>query len=112
MFKVKYRSHNTEERLKARFFSKGYNQQEKINFFETFLFIVKQRTIRTVLSLVVIKKWHIHEMDVRNAFSNDILQETVCISASLGCKNAIHPSFVCKLDKAMYDLKQYLVQSI
>lgn len=48
-------------------------------------------------------------MDVRNAFLNDILQETVYISAPLGFRNAIHPSFVCKLDKALYDLKQTLV---
>lgn len=54
MFKVKYRSYNTEERLKARLVAKGYNQQEENDSFETFLLIVKQETIRMVLSLVVI----------------------------------------------------------
>lgn len=36
MFKVKYKVDNTVKRLKARLVAKGYNQQEGVDYSETF----------------------------------------------------------------------------
>lgn len=78
--KVKYTSDNTVDKLKARHVANNYNQQEGINFFETFSRVVKQVTIRMILSLAVIQKWHIHQLDVTNAFLNGILWEIVYLT--------------------------------
>lgn len=34
-------------------------------------------TVRTVLGLAVSNKWHIHQMDIYNAFLNDDLQDEI-----------------------------------
>ncbi|GJV21312.1 ribonuclease H-like domain-containing protein [Tanacetum coccineum] len=43
-----------------------------VDFDETFSLVVKPATIRTVLSLVVSRQWPIHQLDVKNAFLNEI----------------------------------------
>ncbi|GJY22120.1 ribonuclease H-like domain-containing protein [Tanacetum coccineum] len=48
-----------------------------VDFDETFSLVVKPATIRTVLSLVVLRTWPIHQLDVKNAFLNGDLSETV-----------------------------------
>ncbi|GJU95744.1 ribonuclease H-like domain-containing protein [Tanacetum coccineum] len=58
----------------------GSNQQHKVDFVETFSPVVKPATIRTVLSLDVSRQWPIHQLDVKNAFLNGDLSETVNIS--------------------------------
>nr|GEV95359.1 ribonuclease H-like domain-containing protein [Tanacetum cinerariifolium] len=52
-------------------------QQLGIDCDETFSPVVKPATIRTVLSLAVSRKWPIHQLDVKNAFLNGDLSETV-----------------------------------
>nr|GFC09065.1 ribonuclease H-like domain-containing protein [Tanacetum cinerariifolium] len=53
------------------------SQQLGIDCDETFSPVVKPATIRTVLSLAVFRKWPIHQLDVKNAFPNGDLSETV-----------------------------------
>lgn len=50
VFKLKQREDGTIERYKARLVTKGFNQQQGIDFDETFSPVVKHTTIRTVLS--------------------------------------------------------------
>lgn len=45
-------------------------------------------------------------MDVRNAFLNGILNETVFISQPPGFKHETYPSQVCKRKRALYGLKR------
>ncbi|GJT44411.1 ribonuclease H-like domain-containing protein [Tanacetum coccineum] len=55
----------------------GSSQQLGVDFDEPFSPVVKPATIRTVLSLAVSRKWPIHQLDVKNAFLNGDLFETV-----------------------------------
>nr|GEY31414.1 ribonuclease H-like domain-containing protein [Tanacetum cinerariifolium] len=55
----------------------GSSQQLGVDFNETFSPVVKPTTIRTIFSLVVSRKWLIHQLDVKNAFLNGDLYETV-----------------------------------
>ncbi|GJV15798.1 putative reverse transcriptase domain-containing protein [Tanacetum coccineum] len=58
----------------------GSSQQLGVDFDEIFSLDVKPATIRMVLSLVVSRKWLIHQLDVKNAlnaFLNNDLSKTV-----------------------------------
>nr|GEU48706.1 ribonuclease H-like domain-containing protein [Tanacetum cinerariifolium] len=75
--KHKVHADGTLSRYKARLVANGSSQQIGIDVDETFSLVVKPTTIRTILSLVVSRKWPIHQLDVKNAFLNDGLLETV-----------------------------------
>ena len=68
LFKHKYKSNGDLERHKARLVCDGRSQEVGVDCDETFSPVVKQATIRTVLSLAMAKKWSIHQLDVKNAF--------------------------------------------
>ncbi|GJR59577.1 ribonuclease H-like domain-containing protein [Tanacetum coccineum] len=72
-----YQGPQTLSRYKARLVANGSSQQLGVDFDETFSLVVKPATIRTVLSLAVSRKWPIHQLDVKNAFLNGDLSETV-----------------------------------
>nr|GEY41674.1 ribonuclease H-like domain-containing protein [Tanacetum cinerariifolium] len=61
----------------ARLVANDSNQQHGVDFDETFSLVVKSATIRTVLSLAVSRQWPIHQLDIKNAFLNGDLSETV-----------------------------------
>ncbi|GJS31989.1 ribonuclease H-like domain-containing protein [Tanacetum coccineum] len=77
LFKHKFHADGTLNRYKARLVANGSSQQLGVDFDETFSPVVKLATIRTVLSLVVSRQWPIHQLDVKDAFLNDDLSETV-----------------------------------
>ena len=52
--------------------------------------------------------WQIHQMDVKTAFLNGIIQEEVYIEKPQGFEMHGRESHVCRLKKALYGLKQAL----
>ncbi|GJT15041.1 ribonuclease H-like domain-containing protein [Tanacetum coccineum] len=84
LFKHKFHADGTLSHYKACLVANGSSQQLGVNFDETFSPIVKPATVRTVLSLVVSRKWPIHQLDVKNAFLNGDLSETVYMHQPLG----------------------------
>ena len=50
--------------------------------------------------------WHIHQMDVKTAFINGIIEEEVYIEQPEGFDFFSSESHVCKLKRALYGLKQ------
>nr|GEX04749.1 ribonuclease H-like domain-containing protein [Tanacetum cinerariifolium] len=77
LFKHKFHADGTLSRYKARLAANGSSQQLGVDFDETLSPVVKPATIHTVLSLAVSRQWPIHQLDVKNAFLNDDLSETV-----------------------------------
>ncbi|GJX91769.1 uncharacterized mitochondrial protein-like protein [Tanacetum coccineum] len=75
-------------------------------FCHTFSPVVKASTVRIVISLAVLHKWKLHQLDVKNAFLNGHLNETVFMEQPPGFLNHQYPNHVCKLSKALYGLKQ------
>nr|GEZ63963.1 ribonuclease H-like domain-containing protein [Tanacetum cinerariifolium] len=100
LFKHKSHADGTLSRYKARLVANGSSQQLGIDCDETFSPVVKPTTIRIVLSLAVSHKWPIHQLDVKNAFLNGDLSETV------GFVDPRYPHHVCLLQKSLYGLKQ------
>ena len=54
-------------------------------------------------------KWILRQVDVNNAFLNDILVEDVYMAQPEGFTDSTKPNHVCKLKKTIYGLKQTLI---
>ncbi|GKA15191.1 ribonuclease H-like domain-containing protein [Tanacetum coccineum] len=59
-----------------------------------------------VLSLAWSRNWPIHQLDVKNAFLNGDLSETVYMYQPPGFVDAQFPHHVCRLKRYLYGLKQ------
>lgn len=55
VFKTKLKPDGTVEKLKARFMTKGFDQEEGVDYFETFRTVVRTITIRIVLDVATTK---------------------------------------------------------
>ena len=59
-----------------------------------------------VLSLAAMNNWKIRQVDINNAFLNGDLVEDVFMKQPKGFINVHKPGHICKLNKALYELKQ------
>lgn len=75
IFKTELHVDGSVERLKVQLVTKGYNQQEGLDFSETFSPVIKPNSIHTILTIATLKQWHIRQLDVENAFLNGYLIE-------------------------------------
>nr|GEZ83351.1 copia protein [Tanacetum cinerariifolium] len=91
---------------KARLIANGSTQVEGVDIDETFSLVVKSGTIWIVLSLVISRHWHVHQLDVKNAFLHGDLAETIYMHQPLGFWDPKHPNYVCLLQRSLYGLKQ------
>ncbi|GJX48850.1 ribonuclease H-like domain-containing protein [Tanacetum coccineum] len=90
----------------ARLVANGSSRQLGVDFDETFSPVVKPTTICMVLSLSMPRQWPIHQLDVKNAFLNGDLSETVYMHQPPGFVDSRYPHHVCLLQRSLYGLKQ------
>jgi len=93
-------------RNKARLVAKGYNQEEGIDFDETYALVVRLEAVRLLLSYACMCNFKLHQMDVKSAFLNGFLNEEVYVSQPPRFEDHLYPNHVFKLKKAIYGLKQ------
>nr|GEZ84780.1 Gag-Pol polyprotein [Tanacetum cinerariifolium] len=91
---------------KARLVTRGYRQEEGIDFEESFAPVARLGAIRIFLAYATHKNIVVYQMDVRTAFLNGNLREDVYVSQSDGFVDPYNPNHVYKLKKALYGLKQ------
>ncbi|GJX24793.1 ribonuclease H-like domain-containing protein [Tanacetum coccineum] len=107
LFRHKYLADGTLSRYKARLVANGSTQLSGgVDVDETFSPVVKPGTIRTVLSLVISRHSHVHQLDVKNAFLHGDLSKTVYMHQPHGFRDSAHPDHVCLLQRSLYGLKQ------
>ncbi|KAG3230217.1 hypothetical protein PI124_g24684 [Phytophthora idaei] len=77
-----------------------------IAYDETFAPAAKFTSIRTVLSMAAKYGLKLHQMDVKTAFLNGLLDEDIYMAQPGGYVDEDHPDYVCKLKRSLYGLKQ------
>lgn len=93
-------------RNKARLVAQGFNQEEGIDFDETFAPVARLEAIRMLLAFACFKNFKLYQMDVKSAFLNGYISEEVYVEQPPGFQNHEFPNHVFKLSKALYGLKQ------
>ncbi|GKC11454.1 retrovirus-related pol polyprotein from transposon TNT 1-94, partial [Tanacetum coccineum] len=91
---------------KARMVAQGYNQQEGIDYEETFAPVARLEAIRIFLAYAAYMGFVVYQMDVKSEFLNGKILEEVYVQQPLRFESSEFPDHVCKLDKALYGLKQ------
>nr|GEV74322.1 hypothetical protein [Tanacetum cinerariifolium] len=99
---------NEFERLenKAHLVSRGYRQEEGIEFEEAFAPVARLEAIRIFLAYAAYKNMVVYQMDVKTMFLKGNLREEVYVSQPDGFVDQDNPNHVYKLKKALYGLKQ------
>ena len=92
-------------RNKVRLVAKGYNQEFKIDFEESFAPVARIEAIRILLAYASSKGFQLQQIDVRSSFLNSYIKEDVYVEQppSFECIDLLN--HVYKLDKALYGLK-------
>ncbi|GJV09576.1 retrovirus-related pol polyprotein from transposon TNT 1-94 [Tanacetum coccineum] len=93
---------------KARLIAQCYNQQEGIDYDETFAPVARLEAIRIFLAFATYMNFIVYQMDVKSAFLNGKLKEEAYVKQPIVFESNEFPNHVCKLDKALYGLKQAL----
>ena len=106
VFKNKLDEHGIIIRNKARLVAKGYNQEEGIDYEETYAPVARLEAIRMLLAYASIMNFKLYQMDVKSAFLNGLIQEEVYVEQPPGFEIPDKPNHVYKLQKALYGLKQ------
>ncbi|GJR66956.1 retrovirus-related pol polyprotein from transposon TNT 1-94 [Tanacetum coccineum] len=106
IYKVKLDEYDDVLKNKARQVAKGYQQEDGINFEESFAPVARIEAIRIFIANAASKNMTIYQMDVKTAFLNDDLKEEVYVSQPKGFVDPDHPTHVYRLKKALYGLKQ------
>ncbi|GJT60680.1 retrovirus-related pol polyprotein from transposon TNT 1-94 [Tanacetum coccineum] len=82
---------------KARLVAKGYQQEEGIDFEESFTPVARIEAIRIFISIVATKNMTIYQMDIKTAFLNGELREVVYVSQPEGFVDLDKPNYVYRL---------------
>lgn len=102
-------------RFKARLVARGFTQQLGIDYEQTYSPVLKYKTLRIILTLVVRYGWRLEIMDVQTAYLHADLKETVYMQQPEGFEQRdsqhakggiVTRPLVCLLKKALYGLKQ------
>ncbi|RDY13096.1 hypothetical protein CR513_02027, partial [Mucuna pruriens] len=106
IFKTKTDSKGNIERYKASLVAKGFNKKEDIGYKETFSPVSSKDSFRTIMTSVAHFNLKLHQMDVKIAFLNGDIDETIYMVQPENFVSNESKSMVCKLKKSIYGLKQ------
>ena len=106
IYKIKHVADGSIEKYKARFVARGFSQKEREDYDDTFAPVARYNSIRYIIYIASVMGWKLHQMDVKTAFLNGVIEEKVYIEKPQGFVIHGKESHVCKLKKALYGLKE------
>ena len=106
IFKTKRDLNGEVERYKARLIAKGYTQKEGIDYKETFSPVSSKDSFRTIMALMAHFDLKLFQMDVKTAFLNGDIDETIYMMQPENFLSSDTKKMVCKLNKSIFGLKQ------
>jgi histone deacetylase 1/2 len=106
IFRTKRHSNGSIDKYKACLVAKGFHQRPDVDYYDTFSPVIKPTIIRLVLNITISSEWTLRQFDVNNAFLQGTLTEQVYMYQPPGFIDKDFPSHVCKLQKAIYGLKE------
>jgi len=86
VFRNKMDENGNIVRNKARLVAKGYNQEESIDFGETYAPVARLEAVRLLLAYACMCNFKLSQMDVKSAFLNGFLNEEMYVSQPLALK--------------------------
>lgn len=95
---------NEQRKYKARVVAKGYTQVAGVDYTETFAPVIRYDTVRCVLAMAALDDMEIVQFDVKTAFLNGNLEETIFMEIPEGVEHKTNE--VCRLKRSLYGLKQ------
>ena len=101
----KYNTDGSLQTFKVRLVVKSFKQKEDIDYKETFSPISTKDSFRIIMELVAHYELELHQMDVKTAFLNGNIEETVYMVQSESIESKDSSNLVCKLKKSIYGLK-------
>nr|GEU52605.1 hypothetical protein [Tanacetum cinerariifolium] len=99
-------SSRDDSSAESTYVSKGYRQEDGIDFEESFAPVARIEAIKIFIANAASKNMTIYQMDVKTAFLNSELKEEVYVSQPDGFVDPDHPIHVYCLKNALYGLKQ------
>lgn len=106
IFKIKTNENGEIVRYKARLVAQGFTQKYGVDYDESFAPVVKQTTIRTLMTIAGAKRMHVKHVDIKTAFLNGDIEEEIFMKQPDGFVQAHERKLVCRLHKGLYGLKQ------
>ena len=91
VFRNKSDENGTIVRNKARLVAQGYNQEEGIDYEETFAPVARLESIRMLFAFACHKGFTLYQMDVKSAFLNGHILEEVYVEQPPGFINYKYP---------------------
>ncbi|GJR38945.1 retrovirus-related pol polyprotein from transposon TNT 1-94 [Tanacetum coccineum] len=106
VYRNKLDENGVVSRNKAGLVAQGYNQQEGIDYDETYAPVARLKSIRILIAYACALDLKLFQMDVKSAFLNGFINEEVYMAQPLGFIDFEKLDHVYKLKKALYGLKQ------
>ncbi|GBM76253.1 Retrovirus-related Pol polyprotein from transposon TNT 1-94 [Araneus ventricosus] len=91
-------------KYKERLVARGFMQKDGVDYFETFSPVISMPALRLLLIIMLNENSHVLVLDVKTAFLNVKLNETIYMDQPKGYDDNIGRK--CKLKKSLYGLKQ------
>ena len=102
VYKVKTHADGSVERYKARLVARGFSQQYRLDYDETFSPRAKITTVYVLLALAMSKSWKLWQIDdVKNAFLDGVLDRKVYMEQPKRFESKAQLDNVCKLRRAL-----------
>ncbi|GJY79442.1 retrovirus-related pol polyprotein from transposon TNT 1-94 [Tanacetum coccineum] len=94
VFRNKKDEHGITTKNNVRLVAQGYNQEEGIDYDETFAPVARMEAIRIFLASATYMNFKVYQMDVKSAFLNGKLKEEVYVKQPLGFESSELPDYV------------------